>query len=216
LLPVQFVRASIDHPTSLNTLKERVLNRLTGASKTQLHIRRSKFENLRRPFHPERTFYLYHDISSTRRKHPILQSMNISKEKGMPAILSSVMAEVHPREHFAESRAYLQGAMRDGTFYQVVLEQEVPWIDSVVRARPLIGCPSCSRATKSGLRLHCVTRPMAMLMYRAGLRLLECARLRVKDVDFASSQITVRSGKGGRDRVTMLPAAVRPRSSAAS
>jgi hypothetical protein len=51
---------------------------------------------------------------------------------------------------------------------------------------------------------------MALLLNGAGLRLLECARPRVKDVDFASSQIVVRRGKGARDRVTMLPAAARP------
>jgi site-specific recombinase XerD len=41
---------------------------------------------------------------------------------------------------------------------------------------------------------------MAVLLYGAGLRLFECARLRVKDVDFAASQIVVRSGKGDKDR----------------
>jgi integrase len=46
---------------------------------------------------------------------------------------------------------------------------------------------------------------MASLLYGAGLRLMECVRLRVKDLDFASHQITVRDGKGGQDRVTMLP-----------
>src|SRR5438128_1100245 len=51
---------------------------------------------------------------------------------------------------------------------------------------------------------------MAVLLYGAGLRLLECARLRVKDLDFAANQILVRSGKGDRDRVTLLPAVVRP------
>ena len=50
---------------------------------------------------------------------------------------------------------------------------------------------------------------MAILLYGAGLRLLECARLRVKDVDFARNQITVRAGKGDKDRVTMLPAVVK-------
>ena len=50
---------------------------------------------------------------------------------------------------------------------------------------------------------------MAILLYGAGLRLLECARLQVKDVDFARNQITVRAGKGDKDRVTMLPAAVK-------
>src|SRR5215467_10243556 len=46
---------------------------------------------------------------------------------------------------------------------------------------------------------------MATLLYGAGLRLLECLRLRVKDLDFASNQIVVRDGKGQKDRVTMLP-----------
>jgi integron integrase len=46
---------------------------------------------------------------------------------------------------------------------------------------------------------------MAGLLYGSGLRLMECVRLRVKDVDFAYARITVRDAKGGRDRVTMLP-----------
>ena len=51
---------------------------------------------------------------------------------------------------------------------------------------------------------------MAVLLYGAGLRLLECARLRVKDIDFSVHQIVVRSGKGDRDRVTLLPAVIQP------
>src|SRR6185312_9340181 len=53
-----------------------------------------------------------------------------------------------------------------------------------------------------------VTWLMAGLLYGAGLRLMECARLRVQDVDFARREITVRQGKGGKDRRTMLPALV--------
>jgi site-specific recombinase XerD len=52
-------------------------------------------------------------------------------------------------------------------------------------------------------------RLMALLLYRAGHRLLECARLRVKDVD-TTNQIVVGGGKGAKDRVTMLPAIARP------
>lgn len=54
-------------------------------------------------------------------------------------------------------------------------------------------------------------RLMGQLMYGSGLRLLECLRLRVKDVDFERGEMTVREGKGNKDRVTMLPAAVQPR-----
>ena len=46
---------------------------------------------------------------------------------------------------------------------------------------------------------------MAGLLYGSGLRLMECVRLRVKDLDFGYARITVRDGKGGKDRVTMLP-----------
>ena len=49
---------------------------------------------------------------------------------------------------------------------------------------------------------------MASLLYGAGLRLMECVRLRVHHLDFAYHQITVRDGKGARDRVTMLPRAL--------
>src|SRR5437667_553769 len=59
------------------------------------------------------------------------------------------------------------------------------------------------------LGLELPWRLMAILLYGAGLRLLECCRLRVKDVDFAMNQIMIRDGKGRKDRVTMLPAAVK-------
>ena len=49
------------------------------------------------------------------------------------------------------------------------------------------------------------TRLMARLLYGSGLRLMECLRLRVKDIDFGNHQIIVRDGKGEKDRVTVLP-----------
>ncbi|MDI6772817.1 MAG: tyrosine-type recombinase/integrase, partial [bacterium] len=58
-------------------------------------------------------------------------------------------------------------------------------------------------------QLQGVPRLMALLLYGAGLRVLECARLRVKDIGVARNQIIVRAGKGDRDRVTMLPASVK-------
>jgi integrase len=53
--------------------------------------------------------------------------------------------------------------------------------------------------------MHGMPRLMAGLLYGSGLRLMECVRLRVKDVDFGYARITVRDGKGAKDRVTMLP-----------
>ena len=53
--------------------------------------------------------------------------------------------------------------------------------------------------------LHGVPKLMAGLLYGSGLRLMECVRLRIKDIDFELAQITVRDAKGGKDRITMLP-----------
>lgn len=55
-----------------------------------------------------------------------------------------------------------------------------------------------------------ISQLMAKLLYGSGLRLMECARLRVKDVDFGLHQILVREGKGEKDRVTMLPDSLIP------
>ncbi len=59
--------------------------------------------------------------------------------------------------------------------------------------------------------LEGVHRLMAELLYGAGLRLMECVRLRVKDVDFSQKHIAVRSGKGNKDRVTLLPTPLAPK-----
>ena len=55
-----------------------------------------------------------------------------------------------------------------------------------------------------------MSKMMARLMYGSGLRLMECVRLRVQDLDFAANQIIVRRGKGEKDRRTMLPEKIQP------
>ena len=96
--------------------------------------------------------------------------------------------------------------------YREVLQHELPWLDDIVRAKrparlPVVLTRNEVRAVIRQLRG--TPRLMAILMYGSGLRLLECARLRVKDVDFERQQITVRAGKGDKDRVTTLPAVIR-------
>jgi integron integrase len=97
--------------------------------------------------------------------------------------------------------------------YRQVLGMELPWLDDLVRAKrpvrlPVVLTRDEVRAVLE--RLHGTPRLMSILLYGAGLRLLECCRLRVKDIDFAANQITIRDGKGGKDRATMLPGAAKP------
>jgi integron integrase len=93
--------------------------------------------------------------------------------------------------------------------YKEVLKQEIGWIDQVQRAKKPARLPvvlSQHEVTKIFAHLHGMPKLMAGLLYGSGLRLMECVRLRVKDIDFAYAQILLRDAKGGRDRVTMLPA----------
>src|SRR5215468_8304254 len=96
--------------------------------------------------------------------------------------------------------------------YQQVLKQTIGSIDDVVHAKqphriPVVLTQDEVRAVLA--HLSGTTWIMATLLYGAGLRLLECLRLRVKDVDFTYNHIVVRDGKGRKDRVTMLPQQVK-------
>ncbi len=93
--------------------------------------------------------------------------------------------------------------------YREVLQQNLPWLENVRRAKRPKRLPvvlSRDEVARLLAELNGVNWLMASLLYGAGLRLMECIRLRVKDVDFARREITVRQGKGGKDRRTMLPA----------
>jgi integron integrase len=95
--------------------------------------------------------------------------------------------------------------------YKYVLETELPWLDQVVRAKAGARLPAVlTRAEVREViaRLDGPVNLVARLLYGSGLRLLECLRLRIKDVDFGRNEIIVRAGKGDRDRRTMLPASV--------
>ena len=97
--------------------------------------------------------------------------------------------------------------------YRDVLRRDPGWIDGIVRAKRPHRLPVVLNAgeVEALLRqLRGASWIMGMLLYGAGLRLMECLRLRVKDVDFARGELLVREGKGGKDRVTMLPTLVAP------
>jgi integron integrase len=97
-------------------------------------------------------------------------------------------------------------------FYQQFLERKLGRLDGALRSnRPARLPVVLTRAEVRALLAHVRTpyRLMAELLYGSGLRLFECLRLRVKDVDFGYGRIVVRDGKGAKDRVTMLPGRLR-------
>ncbi len=96
--------------------------------------------------------------------------------------------------------------------YREVLGCDPGWLDGIVRAKRPRRLPVVlTRPEVTALlgALRGTNWIMAMLLFGAGLRLSECLRLRVKDVDFSRNEILVRQGKGDKDRVTMLPSSVK-------
>jgi len=133
----------------------------------------------------------------------------------------------HPREMGAEHvTAFLSSLANDRQvaaatqnqalaallfLYKAVLAVELPWMNEIVRSRrprrlPVVLTRQEVHALLANLRgVHAL---MARLMYGTGLRMMECLRLRVKDVDLVRRELVVREGKGGKDRITMFPASL--------
>ena len=92
--------------------------------------------------------------------------------------------------------------------YREVLAVQLPWMESVVRAKRPTRLPvvlSVGEVRRVLEALEPTYAPMIRLLYGTGMRVSECVRLRVQDIDFERGQILVRDGKGAKDRVTMLP-----------
>jgi len=92
--------------------------------------------------------------------------------------------------------------------YKEVLKQDIGWIDEIKRAERIKHIPvvfSKGEAKNILMQMRGVKRLIASLLYGSGLRLNECLRLRIKDIDFDYMQIIIRDGKGEKDRRTTLP-----------
>ena len=96
--------------------------------------------------------------------------------------------------------------------YRYVLDRQLGELGNVIRARkskrlPVVFTRGEVTAVLSKLRGE--QQLIGVLMYGTGMRLMECLRLRVKDIDFGLGEVTIREGKGDKDRRTMLPEKVR-------
>lgn len=98
--------------------------------------------------------------------------------------------------------------------YKEVLAIGLPWLDGITRAKTSKRLPSVLTIAETQALLRRLPNDtnglIIRLLYGTGMRIKECLRLRIKDIDFARLTITIREGKGGKDRVTMLPASLVP------
>jgi integron integrase len=95
--------------------------------------------------------------------------------------------------------------------YREVLEADLPWLNNIEQAKTPKRLPvvlTCGEVRAILARLRGDYWLVGSLLYGTGMRIMECLRLRVKDVDFERGEILIRDGKGFKDRVTMLPVAL--------
>jgi integrase len=144
--------------------------------------------------HWVRRYILHHG-----KRHPL--------EMGEPEV-NAFLTDLAVRGHVSASTQN-QALAAILFLYDAVLEKPLGRIDDVVRARrprrlPAVLTPAEVERVIS--QLSGEPWMVAMLLYGAGLRLMEALRLRVKDVDFERRELTIREAKGNKDRVTVLPA----------
>lgn len=143
-----------------------------------------------------RRFILFHD-----KKHP--------REMG-GAEVTAFLSDLAIRRNVSASTQ--NQALNALLFlYRDVLKITLPWLDEVQRAKKPQHLPVVfTRQEVKALLAQLQGTPwlMASLVYGGGLRLMECLRLRVKDIDFQYGQLVIRDAKGQKDRVTILPRAL--------
>ncbi len=169
--------------------KPKLLDRVRAAIRSRHYSRRTEEAYV----HWIKRFIFFHGV-----RHPAEMG-----EAEVTRFLSSLAVE------FQVSASTQNQALSALLFlYRQVLQHPLPWLDNIVPAKQPVRLPVVlGRDEVHAILAHLHGTPhlMATLLSGSGLRLLECCRLRVKDVDFAANQIIVREGKGDKDRVTLLP-----------
>jgi integron integrase len=171
----------------------RLLDRLATALRTRHYSRRTEDAYV----HWVRRFILFHG-----KRHP--------QELGAIEVTEFLSSLATDRGVSSSTQNQALAAIL--FLYRFVLDVDLPWLNELVRAKRPTRLPTVLGREEVGKVLASLTGTSALvgsLLYGAGLRLLECLTLRVKDVDFSASELRVREGKGGRDRVAILPASAR-------
>jgi len=140
-----------------------------------------------------RRFILFHD-----KRHPLQMG---------PAEVAAFLTHLAVQRNVAPAtQSQAKSALL--FLYREVLGVQLPWLDEIVAAKDKRRLPVVLTPAEVRSLLHELNGTMglvAALLYGTGMRLLEGLRLRVKDVDFERRELIVRNGKGGKDRVTVLP-----------
>ncbi|HBX69094.1 MAG TPA: integron integrase [Chloroflexi bacterium] len=185
----KFQSASTSHQNA-ETKPKRLLEQLRDAIRLKGYSLRTEQTYLEWA----RRFIFFHQL-----KHP--------QEMGAPEIEAFLTHLVIDQDVAASTQNQALCALL--FLYKYVIKQELdPTAINAVRAKRPTRVPTVlTKAEIQRLFLHLTDTYglMARLMYGSGMRLMECVRLRVKDLDFAHLQIVIRDGKGGKDRITMMP-----------
>jgi integron integrase len=140
-----------------------------------------------------RRFILFHN-----KRHP--------KQMGAPEVAAFLTHLAVERHVSASTQNQAKSALL--FLYKHVLAIDLPWLDDVESAKPSRRLPVVLTPREGRLLLNELSGTMGLivsLLYGTGMRLLEGLRLRVKDIEFERREVIVRDGKGGKDRVTVLP-----------
>ena len=141
------------------------------------------------------------------RRYIIFHGKRHPAEMGKPELESFLTSLAVQRNVSASTQTQALSALL--FLYKDVLGLEFPWLDEVTRAKKPVRLPTVLTADEVKQLFKYLDDPLmdliVRLLYGTGMRLLECLRLRMKDVEFTRREIVVREGKGNKDRVTMLP-----------
>ena len=170
--------------------------RLLDSVREAIRVRHYSLRTERAYVHWIRRFVLFHD-----RRHP--------NEMGAAEVTTFLS---HLANEGGVAAATQNQALAALLFlYKAVLSTDLPWLDEVVRARRPKRIPAVlERDEVQALfaEMKGGTALMARLMYGTGMRIGECVAVRVKDLNLVRRELIVRDGKGGKDRVTVLPASL--------
>ena len=180
---------SLDCPAVSATPAPRLLDRLRGAIRLKHYSIRTEHAYV----DWVRRFILFHD-----KRHP--------QELGVAAVTEFLTYLAADRHVAPSTQNQAKSALL--FLYRSVLDIDLPWLGEIVAAKETRRLPVVLTHAEVRALLHELNGTMgllAALLYGTGVRLLEALRLRVKDVGFERREILVRAGKGGKDRVTVLP-----------